>query len=52
MYTNVVFHKKCFPDKLKKDREKRAEAAKKAMEAKKAKEAAAKAAATKTGKED
>ena len=34
MYRNVVFHKKCFPDKLKKDREKRAEAAKKAVEAK------------------
>ena len=34
MYSNVVFHKKCFPKRLEEDRAKRAEAAKKAAEAK------------------
>ena len=35
VYSNVIFHKKCFPERLKADQEKRAEAAKKAAEAKK-----------------
>ena len=34
IYTNVIFHKKCFPERLDADRKKRAEAAKKAAEAK------------------
>lgn len=51
IYSNVTFHKKCFPERLDADRKKRAEAAKKAAEAKKKPAAANQKAPTpKTGK--
>ena len=50
MYSNVVFHKKCFPERLEADRKKRAEAAKKAAEAKNKTTGADKKATTPTKK--
>jgi hypothetical protein len=50
MYSNVVFHKKCFPERLEADRKKRAEAAKKAAEAKNKTAGADKKATTPTKK--